>query len=263
MLSNLGQIWRYRYFWASLVKMDLWLRYRGSVLGIGWSLMNPIAMTAVFCLVFSSWQDRSDWRRDAPYFLAGLAIWDFVSNAIIQGCQVFFKNESFIRQSPLPMGIYPLRTVLGVAIHFAITMGVLLLAIAILMPGGSHVFNVVWYVIPGILLLFLFGWAVCLLAGFVNVFFQDTQHLAEVVLRLFFFLTPILFKEELLARKGVSWLGDYNPVVLFFNLIRGPLLSGEPPEWYLYRNACLLVLGFGLAAVLVTRWLEKKLIFRL
>ncbi len=263
MLHNLGQIWRYRYFWLALVKMDLQLRYRGSALGIGWSLMNPIAMTIVFCMIFSSWHESSDWRADAPYFLAGLAIWEFVSNTVIQGCQVFFRNESFIRQSPLPMGIYPLRTVLGTTIHFLITLSVVVLAIALLTPTGWSSLSVIWSVLPAILLLFAFCWALCVIAGFVNVFFQDTQHIAEVVFRLFFFLTPILFKQELLTRKGVEWLGTYNPVVLFFDLIRAPLLTGEPPAFYLYRNALLLVLGCAALAVLIIKWLEKKLIFHL
>lgn len=263
MIQNFAQIWRFRYFWLSLVKMDLQLRYRRSFLGIGWSLLHPIAMTVVFCFIFSNWWGASDWRADAPYFLAGLAIWELISGSILQGCDTFSRNEAFIRQCPLPMGIYPLRTVLGTMVHFMITLGVVIVAIMILTPTGLGVFGILWAVIPSLLLMFLFCWAVSVLAGFLNVFFEDTKHILEVLFRMFFFLTPILYKYELLVQKQMQWLADYNPIVLFFDLIRAPLLSGEPPDWYLYRNAILLVIATVAMALMTIKWLEKKLIFHL
>ena len=60
MLQQFGEVWKFRYFWMSLVRMDLKLRYRGTMLGIGWSLLHPILMTVVFCVVFSSWLGNTD-----------------------------------------------------------------------------------------------------------------------------------------------------------------------------------------------------------
>src|SRR4051794_819838 len=62
MLGQLGTIWKYRHFWLSLVVMDLRTRYRRSILGVGWSLMNPLMMTIVFCVVFGAWFHNPDWR---------------------------------------------------------------------------------------------------------------------------------------------------------------------------------------------------------
>ena len=104
------------YFWSSLVRIDLRGRHRRSVLGIGWSLLHPILMTAVLCAVFCP-MFKADYRQFAPFLLAGLAFWNFLTSTALQGCHCFFQGESFIRQQAAPLAIYPLRTVLGTGIH--------------------------------------------------------------------------------------------------------------------------------------------------
>src|SRR5581483_2313490 len=126
MIGYLGSIWRCRYFWVSLVKMDLRTRYRRSVLGLGWSLLHPIAMTIVFCTVFCKVFDQNV-EDYAPFVLAGLACWNFLTTSVTQGCQCFFLGESYIRQYPSPLAIYPLRTALGGTIHLLLALGVVLL----------------------------------------------------------------------------------------------------------------------------------------
>src|SRR5207253_4276733 len=81
MIQHLTSIWRYRHFWLSLVRLDLRNRYRHSVLGIGWSLLNPLAMTAVWCVAFGQILGQGDWRSLAPTLLVGMAVWEFLRNA--------------------------------------------------------------------------------------------------------------------------------------------------------------------------------------
>ena len=115
-------IWQCRYFWLSLVKMDLRTRYRRSLLGIGWSLLNPIAMTAIFCVVFSQAFGGGDVGRYGAYVLAGLSCWQFLTASCLQGCQCFYRGESYIRQYPAPLAIYPLRIALGCMLHFVLAL---------------------------------------------------------------------------------------------------------------------------------------------
>ena len=117
MYTYASQVWNVRHFWLSLVRMDLRTRYRRSVLGIGWSLLQPLAMTAVLCLVFS--QIVGITVKDyVPHLLTGLVCWNFLVGCALQGCQSFFQGESYIRQCPLPLAIYPLRTTIGACFHF-------------------------------------------------------------------------------------------------------------------------------------------------
>src|SRR5919199_1280608 len=101
MRSYLAAVWRCRYFWLSLVKMDLRTRYRRSVLGLGWSLLHPIAMTTILCAVFYSIFHKPI-PVYAPFVLAGLATWNYIVPSTLQGCQCFFLGESYIRQYPAP-----------------------------------------------------------------------------------------------------------------------------------------------------------------
>lgn len=132
MRAYLAAIWTCRFFWLSLVQMDLRSRYRGSMLGIFWSLLHPLAMTAILCVVFSCFF-KQDLRIYAPLVFTGLTFWGFFGAVVVQGCMCFFQGESYIRQFPAPMAIYPLRNVLGASFHFVIG---LLLAIAIGLMAG-------------------------------------------------------------------------------------------------------------------------------
>ncbi|MBX9580520.1 MAG: ABC transporter permease [Gemmataceae bacterium] len=261
MIRHLTAIWKFRHFLHALVRLDLRLRYRRSVLGIGWSLLNPIAMTVVFTVVFSNLlgDDATDY---APYLLAGMAIWGFLKESAVQGSRALIAGESYIRQCPLPYAIYPLRVVLGQAIHFFIAL-LVVLALVLVLKRTTAPLEVLWAVVPGILLALVAAWAVATIFAFTNVYFQDTQHLLEVGSQILFYLTPIIYKRNVLDRKHLSWVLDLNPVNLFLDLIRAPLLTGEPPPADLFLTAGVFTVALvGLAAG-TTAWLQKKVIFHL
>src|SRR5262245_37380911 len=111
MLTYLAAIWQARYFWLALARMDLRARYRGSVLGIAWSLLHPLAMTCILCMAFGSLFNL-DLRFYAPFLMVGLTTWAYLVNSTIIGSHCFIFAETYIRQRPLPLAIYPLRTVL-------------------------------------------------------------------------------------------------------------------------------------------------------
>src|SRR2546421_5014753 len=100
--SYMAAVWRCRFFWMSLVKMDLRTRYRGSVLGLGWSLLNPIAMTVIMCLVFHH-IFHVEVVEYAPYLLAGLGCWNYILTVSLPGCMCFFLREGFILLQPAPL----------------------------------------------------------------------------------------------------------------------------------------------------------------
>jgi lipopolysaccharide transport system permease protein len=262
MLSYFQGIWKCRYFWMSLVQMDLRARYRGSVLGIGWSLLHPIAMTVVLSTVFCN-MFKADWHDFAPYALAGLAVWSFITTTTTMGCQAFFQNESYIRQCPMPMAIYPLRTVLGTTFHLLIALTVVLLPLTAVAKGfdpGVVFLNLV----PTVLLLFLLGWSMATLGGLANVYFQDSQHLADVAFQIMFYMAPIFYPEKLVRENPVlEWVVAFNPFVPFLQLVREPVLHGRMPEALVYLKATVFVAVMaGLASYALSR-LQKKLIFQL
>jgi lipopolysaccharide transport system permease protein len=262
MVAYLRSIWRCRYFWLSLVKMDLRTRYSRSLLGLGWSLLNPVVMMAIFCIVMRPIVTPDQpLGRSAVFFLAGLACWNYLVYVTIHGCQCFFQGEPYIRQYPAPIGIYPLRTALGAYVHFLIALAMVLIVAMFCIGTGDLLVGLT--ILPGILLLFLLGWALAVLAGFANVYFEDTQHLCEIGFQILFYATPIMYPEELLASRRLGWVMELNPVVPFLRLLRDTIVTGHPPSLGLYAHAMVpLTLLVGAAVLTLSRY-QRRLVFRL
>jgi lipopolysaccharide transport system permease protein len=260
MPGYMNHIWRLRYFWMALVRVDLRKRYRGSTIGLGWSLLHPIAMTAVLCTVFSQ-LFHAEVRTYIPFLLAGLTFWNFIGAVVNTGCQCFFIGESYIRQHPAPLAIYSLRTTLGASIHFVLGMGIVLLIVWCLKGFGN--LPAMLTLIPTLLLLFVFGWAVATFMGVFNVMFQDTRHLSEVVLQILFYVTPILYPAEMLRLRHLETAVQMNPLAAFLDLIREPLLEGRFPSMSAFMIAAVTTVASAGIAVVVLWRVERKMIFYL
>ena len=157
------RIWRIRYFWFSLVQQDLNNRYKRSVLGIGWSLLRPLAMTVVFCMVFSKLFDVSV-AEYAPHLLVGMTTWQFFTESLTQGCLSFYRGREYIRQQAVPLAIYPLRTILGSGFHGLMALS-LALAISWYFRGYLDPCALL-YLLPSIVYLFVLGWSLAIISGF-------------------------------------------------------------------------------------------------
>ncbi len=260
MIAYFQSMWRCRYFWMSLVKIDLRTRYRRSVIGLGWSLLRPILMTTIMCLVFRR-IFKMDLRNYAPMLLAGLVVWEYISNATRAGCQCFFQGEQYIRQHPAPIAIYPLRTALGESVHFLMALCVVLGLVWVM--RGFPSLPALLCLVPTLLLLFLFAWSMALIAGFANVYFQDTQHLTEVGFQIMFYATPIIYTIDQLGDGRLAKIVSYNPLIPLLDLVRDPILHGTVPGPALFLRAGLTVLAAGLAATFVCNRAQRQLIFHL
>ncbi|HWG45388.1 MAG TPA: ABC transporter permease [Gemmataceae bacterium] len=268
MRDYLGAIWNCRFFWLSLVKMDLTSRYRGSVLGICWSLLHPIAMTTILVLVFRYAFNMPDVRTFAPLIFTGFTFWGFFGASLVQGCGCFFQGESYIRQFPAPMAIYPLRNVLGAAFHFVIG---LLLAIVFALSVGPDAHDstrvsqliALPSLLPTLMLLLLFGWSLSTLFGLLNVRFRDTRHLTEIALQGLFYLTPIMYSKTMFKNRMLGQVLQYNPLVPFLDLLREPILYGRVPSLMTYAMAASVVLLVTVAAAIALKIDERRLIFHL
>jgi lipopolysaccharide transport system permease protein len=266
LLTYFKDIWNRRHFWLSLVRVDLRARYRGSAFGLGWSLLQPIAMTGILCAVFTTMfhQKLADF---APYLMAGLTCWTFITGTALQGCQCYFTAESYIRQHPVPMAIYPLRTMLGAAFHFAMAF-LLVAALALACNGFGFIGPAALLsLVPTFAILMAFGWSLAVLFGLATVRFRDVKHLSEVGFQALFYLTPVMYPVEqmklLAGRRTVGWLFCLNPFVPFLDLVRAPVVYGQAPAGSSYAAALLITLTTAVVAGLALKSEERKIIFHL
>ena len=258
--TYLQSVWQCRRFWLNLVYNDLQLRYRRSVLGIGWSLLFPLftslVMAAVFHEIF-----RVPIREFLPLLLSGLAFWAYITGATIEGCQSYVAAESYIRQHSLPLAVYPLRTTLGQFIHFVIALGLVFLMVCILRPPENF-FGLI-FLIPGLLILLVFGWSVAVLFAFLNTIFRDTQHILQLGFQVLFYLTPIIYPDRTLLDTRFGWILKFNPLLYYLELVRSPLLAGKSPPLECYGLTGLGCLLLGMAALCSLQHQQRRVILYL
>jgi ABC-type polysaccharide/polyol phosphate export permease len=262
MYAYFRAIWRCRYFWLSLVRVDLRSRYRGSIIGMGWSLLNPIAMTAILCVVFSTLFKQNIYEF-APYVMAGLTFWTFFVNVATDGCDCFFRGEAYIRQYPAPMAIYPLRAVLGRGFHFGLGF-LLVIALAVVCQrplGAAGLLSL----LPACVLLLAAGWSLAILMGLATVRFRDAKHISEVAFQALYFLTPIMYPASMITdnHHTLALLLQLNPLVPFVDLLRAPVCDGLPASGQTFLAAGLITLAAAGLAAVALRSQERKVVFHL
>jgi lipopolysaccharide transport system permease protein len=258
-VGYLQAVWKCRFFWMSLVRMDLRTRYRGSFLGIGWSLLNPIVMTTILCTVVTTIAKQEPLAY-APFLFAGLTFWYYVLGVTQQGCQCFRLGESYIRQFPAPMAIYPLRTVLGCATHYCLAL--LLVIVLTAVTRGIQPLALLG-LIPALFLLLIMGWSVGVLVGLLNVRFRDTAHIMDLILQVTFYATPVLYPPEMLQGSRLGLLLHVNPVMPFLQMVREPLMAGHLTPLSVYASALVIAVAFAGAATTALHYQERRLIFHL
>ncbi len=261
MTGYLSDIWRLRHFWLALVRIDLRNRYRRSIIGIGWSLLQPIAMTIVLCAFFSQLLGP-EIKQYAPYLLSGLTFWGFIIAVVMQGCQCFFQGESYIRQHPAPLAIYPLRTALSAGFHFLLGLLIVIVFVAFVLGLGKPL--ALLSLAPTLVLLFVIGWSLAVCTGVANVMFQDSQHLLEVVMQILFYATPIMWRPSMMPKNAyIERFVQFNPLASLLELIRNPVLEGRfPSSWAVGMGLLAGLVAVG-AAALALRCFEKRMIFYL
>jgi lipopolysaccharide transport system permease protein len=259
-ISYLRQIWSLRHFWLMLIRIDMQNRYRRSVLGIGWSLIQPALMTLVLCAVFHSLFDV-DWLHYAPFVFIGLTYWAFVNHSVSHGCRSFHNGKTYIRQKPAPMAIYPLRTV-AVAGFQLVVATIVVLPLAIWTSGTPLDWPLLTLPFAFVLLLTI-GWSLAVLSGVATVYFPDIEHLSPAALQVLFYATPVIYPASALQGRNLSWAMDFNPLAACLELLRRPLIDAAWPSLAAVGIATGFAAVMLVLAALVLARAERRLVFQL
>jgi lipopolysaccharide transport system permease protein len=253
------RVFKLRYFWISLVQNDLQNRYRRSFLGMAWSLARPLGMTVVLSTMFTTAFNLS-LEEYAPFLFLGIALWQFLVESMTLGCGQFKLGSAYIRQQPVPLGIFPLRTVLGTGIHTGLAFLVAILVTWYFVGLPSPL--VALSVLPGLIILFLVGLALSTLMGILHTHFPDTQHLLEIALQALFYLTPVMYRADTFSgRSNLTWLITWNPFTGVLELIRRPLLTGQYPDPTHLVQASVFLVVVSILAWICLRHFERDLVY--
>jgi lipopolysaccharide transport system permease protein len=238
--------------WWALSLQDIKQRYRRSVIGPFWiSISTGIfvaAMGPLYGALFG--QDTSSYLQ---YLSISFIIWIFISSTINESCNAFISAEGMIKQIALPASTHVFRLLSKnflMLAHNAVVIAVVLL----IYPPLS--FANYWLLPLGLLLLYINLFWISLLLALFSTRFRDLPQIVASVMQILFFLSPILWRPEMLGRRS-QLLADYNPIYHFIEIIRSPLL-GTPANLLSWLASILLMLaGCTLTFILFSRFRSR------
>ena len=232
MLEVTRRLLRFRSLLYTLVVRELKARYRGSVLGFVWSLVNPLAMLIVYSFVFSViFEPRYKGAEPYPLFLmTGLFPWIWISTSMLEGMQALQANAGLIRKAVFPAEILPMTLVFSNLVHFLFALPILAGALIVGRVMGYPVSG--WWaaalpLVIGLELLVVGGLTLGLAA--LNVHFKDVRDIIINILALLLYLTPIIYPLEGIPSVGLRWAVHWlNPFAPYATAFQQILFRGEP-----------------------------------
>lgn len=244
-VADACRLWRLA---LTLGWFDIRLRYRGSMLGPFWLTLSTAVMVAALGVLYSRLFNM-ELHDYLPFLALSLVLWGVLSTVIGEACTCFTSAEGTIRSMRMPFTLHPMRVV----VRNLIVLGhnvVVILAVYFWFNNwpGWHALMA----IPALLLWLIDGLAVCFLLGPIGARFRDIPPIIASVIQIAFFVSPIIWKPELLKGTALEllWL---NPFFTLLEIVRGPML-GETVTLHVWASA----LGYsavliGLAWVLFSR----------
>jgi len=253
----LPELWRFRGLIGLLVWRDLKVRYKRSVLGMLWTLLNPLLQMAVYTVVFSMVL-RVGLPGFPVFLLAGLLPWTLVSVSATSASAALLGNQALIRKVAVPQAVYPLALVGSKLVDVVLSLGPLAVVAALLgrPPGPSFLL-----LLPAMAVAASFAAGLALLSASLTVFFRDMRHLLDVLFQLWFYATPILYPADAAGALGRPWLRTalaLNPMTPIVRLFQACAYEGRPPAGETVAAAAAIALATLVAGWVVFRRLEPR-----
>jgi len=233
-IKRFHELMRYRELVRNLATSELKARYKASVLGFVWSLLNPLGMMLVFTLVFGILLRNNDNKIDKyPLFLlCGLLPWNFFSAGVIGSINSVVGNANLVQKVYFPHEVLPIASTLAQLTNFLLAFVVLFVALLVF---RAHFSPWLWLLPIVIIVQTSFILGIALILSVLNVFYRDTAMIMDVVMLAWFFLTPVFYSVESLPATfhlwGMQvdvhrWVYILNPMASFINMYRDLLYYG-------------------------------------
>jgi homopolymeric O-antigen transport system permease protein len=232
MTTVYGDLVRYRELFGNLFRRDVQAKYRGSLLGLAWTLANPVLLMAVYLLVFSVlWKTPfGSEGHYALFLLVGLSAWIFFAQSVQSASRSMLDNANLIRKTRFPRQLVPLSIVATHLISFGVMLVLLLALNFALLP---RVRATEWLAIPLAVAVVAFSGGLALATASLNVLFRDIEFLVAALLLPLFFLTPVLYPLNNSQIASRPWVVDLihwgNPLSPMIEALRDPLFYGRLP----------------------------------
>lgn len=250
-----------RFILQQLVSKDFKLRYRRSVLGVVWSVLNPLLMMIVMSFVFSYFLRGSSVENYPLYLIVGNITFSLMNESTSAGLRSIIDAAPLLKKVRVDRWVFPVQKVFSAAFNFSFS----LIAVAVVMLFFRVVptWHIVW-MIPALALLMVFCMGISLLIGSLAVFFRDMIHLWSVVITAWTYLTPIFWDLSLLTGSSAPWfviaVVKLNPMYNYLEMMRCAIVYQTSPDPAVIALCAVWAVAFLALGFLVFRRTEHKFI---
>lgn len=228
----LRSVWAYRGFIGGSVKREFQSKYRNSMLGAAWTVLQPLAMIVVYTVIFSQVMSAKLPGVESTfaysiYLCAGILTWGLFAEITSRGQNVFLEHANLIKKLSFPRICLPIIVILNAALNFAIIFGLFtgFLVLSGNFPGWAFL-----GMIPVLILQIAFSIGLGISLGVLNVFFRDVGQFFSILLQFWFWFTPIVYPVTILP-ENVRPLLTWNPIAPVMAAYQQILVSGQWPQW--------------------------------
>lgn len=232
MENMLRSLWVYRGFIIGSVKREFQSKYRNSLLGAAWTVLNPLAMIIVYTVIFSQLMRSRLPGVDGTfaysiYLCAGVLSWGLFAEIVSRAQNTFLEHANLLKKLSFPRLCLPVTVVVNALLNFSIVFGLFFVFLVI-----SDNFHGLVYLalLPVFVLLVAFAIGLGISLGVLNVFFRDVGQFFGIFIQFWFWLTPIVYPISILP-ETVRPMMSYNPMASIMGALQDILVAGHWPAW--------------------------------
>ena len=256
---------RYSFLMKQLISRDFKVKYKRSVLGVLWSILQPILMMTVMAIVFSQmFKFKVDGINYLVYLMTGIIMFNYFSEASNNAMTSVVMNFTLINKVYIPKYIFPVAKCLFVGINFLLTLIPWLILIVLTYFGlGEYTchFNIWFLLLPYIFIcFFMFTLGIGLILACVSVFLRDMFYIYSIIITIWNYLTPVFYSIEILPLK-LQTIFKFNPLYIYITGVRSIVLSSSRPSFIQLGTMFLIGLGTLLIGLFVFKRKQDKFIY--
>lgn len=245
MREKITWLWNYKSLVKELTVKELKLRYKNSTLGFLWSFLNPMFMMCVYVLVFGRIFPTMRGENYPVYLLSGLLLWNFFSISLMNSSYSLISNAPLIKKIYFPREVFPFANVLSNLINFMLSLIPFFIILALF---HRQAFSFPMLLLPyAIALITLMILGIAFFFSMLTLYFRDFIQIIENLLLAWFFLSPVIYKEEMILGKcsaKLALLYKMNPLYPILNIFHCIFYEGTFPSLKILGIATAISVGF-------------------
>ena len=252
--ASLKAVWDFRGFVLGSVRRDYQLRYRGTMLGVIWTVLQPLAMILIYTVVFSQLmktrlQGVEGNLAYSIHLCAGIITWGLFAEIIQRSQSVFIENANLLKKLRFPRLTLPVIVVATALLNFSIVFGLFL---GFLLITGNFPDMTFFAIVPLLVVQVLFATGIGVTLGVLNVFFRDAGQLSGLLLQFWFWATPIVYPASILPEWLRPWM-NLNPMYHLMQGYQSIFVANQSPNWHNLALVALLSVGLATFAASLFR----------